>query len=130
MTKFNTTKFYYTENSVICIVTDPTSGQKFIGEAKCHPNDSYNKRIGEQIAEMRAETEIYRFLREAARVEENHFRITITDMKQSKKYNPKSYEAKNIRRAYWEAKTARKEFNTMVQAMKSNIKKYIAVRCK
>lgn len=124
------TKFYYTENIVICIVTDPTSGQKFVGEAKCHPNDSYNKRIGEQIAEMRAETEIYRFLRETARIEENNLRIAIIDMEQSKKYDPKSYEAKNIRKAYWEAKTARKEFNTLVQTMKDSIKKYITVRCK
>lgn len=123
--------FYYTnDNTTICVLTHPDSGQKFVGIAKCNPGDTYNQRIGEQIAEKRAETEMYRHLREAARIEEHNLRIAITDMEQSKKYNPKSYEAKNIRKAYWEAKTARKEFNALVQTMKDAIKKYITVRCK
>jgi hypothetical protein len=79
---------------------------------------------------MRAETEMYRYLRESARDEENRLRILITDMEQSKKYNPKSYEAKSIKREYWDAKMARKEFNTMVQNMRNAIRHYIEVRCK
>jgi len=123
--------FYYTnDNTTICVLTHPDSGQKFVGIAKCNPGDSYNQRIGEQIAEMRAETEIYRYLRESYREEENRLKILITDMEQSKKYNPKSYEAKSIKRQYWNAKSSRIDFDIMIKHMKDTINSYIAVRCK
>lgn len=124
------TKFYHLDHKTICVITSIGTGQKFYGEADWDGTGTFSETIGENIAEKRAIIEMLRYLRESSRDSERVFRIMLTDMQQSKKYNAKSYEAKNIRRAYWEAKDARKTFNEMIKEEKESLQKYIKVRCK
>lgn len=124
------TQFYHFDNKTLCIITSRATGQKFIGEANWDGTGEFNEKIGEEIASRRAYIEILRYLRESSRETEFIMNILLTDMKQSKKYNAKSYEAKNLRRALWEAAVARKTFNEMIQEEKRALQFYIKVKCK
>lgn len=124
------TTFYYADNKTICVITSIATGQKFVGEASWDGTGEFSKTLGEEIASRRAYIEILRYLRESSRETEFAMNILLTDMKQSKKYNAKSYEAKKLRRALWEATDARKTFNEMIQEEKRALQFYIKVRCK
>lgn len=75
-------------------------GQVFIGTAKCHPEDIdfESARVGLTIAESRANIQVLRHIRDCELKPQlkilNHLYM---NMKTSKYYNPKSYEAKMIR---------------------------------
>lgn len=72
----------------------------FTGRATCHPEDMdfESARVGLTIAEARANTEVLRHIREYELKPQlkilNHL---YANMKTSKHYNPKSYEAKMLR---------------------------------
>lgn len=124
------TTFYHAGNKTICIITSKATGQKFVGEANWDGTGEFSETLGEEIASRRAYIEIFRYLRESSRETERIFKILLTDMQQSKKYNAKSYEAKNLRKSLWEATDARKAFNEMLQEEKRALQFYIKVRCK
>lgn len=75
-------------------------GQVFVGTAKCHPEDSdfESARVGLTIAESRANIQVLRYIRDYELKPQlkilNHLYM---NMRTSKYYNPKSYEANMIR---------------------------------
>lgn len=75
-------------------------GQIFVGTAKCHPEDSdfESARVGLTIAESRANIQVLRHIRDCELKPQlkilNHLYM---NMKTSKYYNPKSYEANMLR---------------------------------
>ena len=73
----------------------------FLGQANCHPDDKehMSKYFGLDLAEIRAKNNMLRYIRDtevkpALRILEQLF----TNMKTSKQFNPRSYEARMIRR--------------------------------
>lgn len=122
--------FYHYDNKTICVLTDIDTGEKFYGEANWDGTGEKNDIIGEFIAEHRALINSCRTYREAHKMQVHILERALTDMKQSKKYNPKSYEAKWIRRLIWEHQCCVKQFNVIIKDEKNCIKRYIAVRCK
>lgn len=83
-----------------CRIAD-TNGKQYIGVARCHPEDEpyANEYIGLTIAEARAEIHALRNFRDNELIPVvktlTHLQ---TNMKTSKFYNPKSYEARMLRR--------------------------------
>lgn len=82
------------------IFTINYGGATFIGKARCHPEDmDYgNERTGLTIAEARANIKLMKFKRRfeiQPKIDVlNHI---LANMETSKRYAPKSYEAKSIR---------------------------------
>jgi hypothetical protein len=124
------TEFYHFDKKTICILTDTNTGEKFYGEANWDGTGEYNERVGEGIAEIRARINGLRTIREANRAAAKTLERALIDMKQSKKYNPKSYEAKWLRRLIWEDNEAVKVINDHIKTEKNSLKYYISVRCK
>ena len=97
------TYYDWNENTATAIVTIFTKNpeNKFVGVAACHPDDiPYCKRdVGIHIAEVRAKREIVKYLRDCE-IKPALKALTClqNNMKTSKSYNPKSYEARMLQR--------------------------------
>ena len=100
----------------------------FTGIAHCHPDDLAfaSERTGLYIAETRAIIKVLKFQRD---FEIKPVLATLThlhnNMKTSKNYNPKSYEAKMLRSQirHWEKELATANFELAIE--KENLKVYI-----
>lgn len=82
-----------------CIITD-SYGHIFVGTSTCHPDDKdmLSRRTGEEIAYRRARIESLRAMRENIKVEIATLKQLYYSMKQSSKFNEKSYENKMLQR--------------------------------
>lgn len=82
-----------------CIITD-TKGRTFVGMATCHPDDEdmKSRRTGEEIAYRRARIENIRAIRSDLECELRALNQLYYSMKQSSRFNPKSYENKMLQR--------------------------------
>lgn len=123
-------KFYHFDKKTICVITSLTTGLQFYGEANWDESVPYDERTGDMIAETRAHINVFRTLREQARAVEDTLRIMDTDLRQSKNYNPKSKEAKAIRRQLYETREVRKEFTEAIQDLKIGLNTYLSVKYK
>ena len=96
------TEFLHFDNVTICTMRSDTTGQTFVGMAKCAPEDEdkYNERTGENIAEARAAIELLRSCR-ASLIDtiatQEHL---MGCMEQSNSFNPKCNEFRLLRRNY------------------------------
>lgn len=93
-------KTNYNYNDGLAIYTIKYNNHTFTGRAACHPEDKSfeSARVGLTIAEARANIEVLRHIRECELKPQlkilNHLYANI---RTSKYYNPKSYEAKMLR---------------------------------
>ena len=91
-------KFIYEDGNATCTID--YRGLSFVGTATCHADDRdfMNERVGMSIAECRANIKLLRFIRDYEIKPQlkilNHL---LNNMKNSKHYNPISYEAKMLR---------------------------------
>ena len=115
------------DNYTKCEIKDPKYGRTYIGEAHCHPEDeSYRSTItGSTIAEMRARVELLKTCRNDIRVELEGLEHLYNSMSSSKKFNPKSYEAKRIRRRMYILRRELNETKEIISKDKESIKEYI-----
>ena len=100
-------------------------GYIFMGSAHCHPDDKehMSEHIGLEIAEIRARLNMLRHIRDnetipALRAMEHVF----SNMKTSKQFNPKSYEARMVRRQVNILKGDLAAIKSMISHYKSYIK--------
>ena len=104
------------------------NGQAFEGGAKCHPDDMdmVSERTGCCIAEARAYIKALRFKRDhEIQPKLDILRHLYSNMRSSKKYNPKSYEAQMIRS---QLRALEKELDTVnndIVEEKKYLKEYI-----
>ena len=112
------------EGSAIVKIEDK-NGYVFIGSAQCHPDDKehMSEYLGLEIAEIRARLNMLRHIRDnetipALRVIEHVF----NNMKTSKQFNPKSYEARMIRRQINILKADLKAIKTIIKDYNDYIK--------
>lgn len=91
-------EYFYEDGSALFIIE--YKGQKLIGKALCHPDDSdmESSKVGLSIAEMRANIKLACFMRDFEIKPQlkilNHLK---SNLENSKNYNSKSYEAKMLR---------------------------------
>lgn len=86
--------FYYKDGYAKCIAED-NMGRTFIGEAWCAEEDKEFESMimGSTIAEMRAQIEAARTYRNDLKIKLQALYQLYYSMKNSQKFNPKSYEA-------------------------------------
>ena len=91
--------FGYADGGHSCCIIK-YKGLEFVGEATCHPDDMdfESERTGLCIAEARANIKVLKFKRKFEIIPAlQSLRHLYGNMRSSKKYNPKSYEAQMIR---------------------------------
>ena len=94
----NQDNYGYVDGSAVYIIE--YKGQRFVGEATCHPDDldMESERVGLTIAEIRASIKVQRFIRDyEVKPQLKILQHLYSNMKTSKYFNPISYEAKMVR---------------------------------
>lgn len=96
------TKYNWDSDKGIAIVQiEDKNGNIFVGSAQCHPDDKefMSEKIGYEIAEIRASLNMIRYIRDTETKPQlkilNHI---FSNMKTSKQFNSRSYEASMVRR--------------------------------
>lgn len=110
-----------------CIITDK-QGHKFIGEAKCHPEDmDMNSRFtGITIAEMRANREVFRHIRDNEIIPElKSLKELYGVMKHSTRFNPQSYENIMLQRMIRQKENELSEVRAMIAAQSKDIRQFL-----
>lgn len=126
--------FEYDKDSGIttCIITDKQS-RVFAGVAACHPDDRdmMAEYTGKQIAEMRAIIKMLRDIRDnELKPQIKALKMLHTNMKQSKHYNPKSYETIMLRRALNQKEADLDEIKLMIDQEQNDLRNFIAEKDK
>lgn len=109
----------------MAILTDPKTNNTFIGHATCHPDDReyMSEYTGIDIADMRARLSILRNIRDAEiKPQLKVVKHLYCNMKTSKLYNPKSYEARMVRRQYYFLQRDLKTMQDLIDEYKTYIK--------
>lgn len=109
----------------MAILTDTNTGKTFLGEAICHPDDKeyMSEYTGIDIADMRARLNILRDIRDSdIKPQLKVVKHLYCNMKTSKLYNPKSYEAKIVRRQYYFLQKDLKTIQDLINEYKTYIK--------
>ena len=116
-----------------CVITDTSGGVTLsgYGRAICHDDDEVRKNqiTGDYIAFTRAQIDILRKKRDyelkPSIVAIEHI---ISTMKNSKKYNPNSYEAKRIKKELQNLKLDLKYINTVIEDTQLGLKEYLTLK--
>lgn len=124
----NTMAFSYDaeENLASCIIS--YNGMEFVGIAQCHPDDFdfASERTGCTIAELRAHIKMLRYRRDGEITPTlKTFKHMMDCMKTSKKFNPKSYEAKMIRNKINQLEDELHEIKSDIKYFNNNLRTYI-----
>jgi len=99
--KFKESYNWNEETGKAIVKVEDNMGHTFIGVAQCHPDDMdiKSKNLGLELADIRARLNAIRHIRDneikPALKMLKHLQST---MEKSKRYNPKSYEARMLRR--------------------------------
>lgn len=119
---------YDTETGVTtCFITDK-QGRVYTGWAMCHPDDKdmMAEYTGKSIAEARATINMLRSIRDNdIAPQAKALRMLQTNMKQSKNYNPKSYEAKMLRRALNQREAELEEIKLWIKQERDDLRMFI-----
>ena len=97
--KLQQPKFIYGEEKGMSICKLETKYGLFVGKAKCHPDDfdMKSEKVGCEIAYSRAAIKSLKYERECIiKPSLKSLKQLYYSMKHSKKFNPKSYEAKML----------------------------------
>lgn len=97
--------YTWNEETGIAIYTmkDMETNTTVIGKAQCHPDDKskMSKYLGLEIAELRAKISVLRNIRDVeVKPQLKILKHLYTNMTTNKQYNPRSYEARMVRRQY------------------------------
>lgn len=109
----------------MAILTDTKTGKTFLGEAICHPDDKQqmSEYTGLDIADMRARLNILRDIRDSEiKPQIKIIKHLYYNMKTNKLYNPKSYEARMVRRQYHILQEDLKNINNLIHEQSIYIK--------
>lgn len=99
-----------------------------IGIAKCHPDDKEHKSeiTGTSIAEMRAAIDICQQIKKyEVKPGLAALKHLYGTMKESKKFNPESYEAKRLMKEIKNYENEINDINTQIKVIKQNLQDYI-----
>ena len=106
-------------------IVDTKTGKTFSGKAICHPDDKeyMSEYRGLDIADMRARINMLRDIRDSEiKPQLKVIKHLYCNMKTNKLYNPKSYEARAVRRQYHILQENLKIIQDLIQENKTYIK--------
>ena len=123
--------FWFEEQGHTMCIIDDGEGNLFKGTAQCHEKDEKFKseRIGEYIAESRALIEMYKYkLHNEAIPAYKALKHLKNSMEQSYRYNPKSFEARVMKKEYFYAKEVVEMYRIALKNTKNELAKYLDKR--
>ena len=110
---------------------EDTDGNIFIGIAKCHPDDAAHKSeyLGTEIAEIRARMNMIRHIRDTEiKPALKALKHVQANMETNKQYNPRSYEARTVRRQIKIKEADLKAIKELIESYKDYIKNISAYK--
>ena len=123
------TKYEYKDG--ITTTTILYKGKKFIGEAKCHPDDKdlESSWTGSYISENRAIIKLFSHIRDnELRPHLEALQQLYYSMSRSKYYDPESYEAKMLQRAIYRTRKSLQETKISITRLKEDLRDYIQTK--
>lgn len=121
-------KFRYDQEAGVTICQyEDKYGRLFLGTAMCAPEDEDVKSefTGYSIAEYRAKIDYARTRKIDALMRYEALRDLYYSMQHSSHYNPKSYEARRIKKHYMQALGNLKEARVTYQGLQTGLRNYI-----
>ncbi len=111
-----------------CIIVD--KDKTFIGLALCHPDDMdfMSEKTGCNIAESKARIEMLKYKRDELKATIKTFKHFMSCIKNSKNYNPNSYETKMIRRQLRQLENQLATTKQEIATEKEALKEYIVLK--
>lgn len=121
-------QYLWREEDKTALTTIFYKNYTFTGEAHCHPDDQdmMSKLTGQTIAEYRATIKYLRFVRDCElQPQLKALKQLYYNMKHSKNFNPKSYEAIMLYRQIRHIEEDLKEIGFMITNTKDNLQCYL-----
>lgn len=124
-------KYTWNEETGIAICEIPIGDKIFIGDAFCadEDEDMKSEKVGLEIAEKRAYIDYFKHCRDneikpkLAALNQLYY-----SMKDSKKFNPKSYEAKMLKRQIYMYEDSLKGIKELIRTYRYDLKRLIDVK--
>lgn len=110
-----------------CEICNKTTGDLWVGAAICHSddNDMMSEKTGKEIAFRRAEIAALQWQKQQLKVELKSLKQLYYSMDRSKKFNPKSYEARMLRRQISQREDDIAGFTEIIEIKKLDLKDFI-----
>lgn len=111
-----------------CIIQD--KNQTFYGLATCHPDDEdmMNQNTGLEIATRRAEIKYFKYQRNILKIKLNTLHQVYNSMKDSKKFNSKSYESRMLRKQIFILNSELDVVKEIIANLQENLTTYINLK--
>lgn len=110
----------------MCIIND--GKRTYVGAAWCDPQDldMMSEKTGCFIAETRALINYWKTLRNEQRIILKAYKDIYNSISQSNKYNPNSYEAKQLNKYIWLTEQDLNFYRNEIKALNQTLTKFIA----
>ena len=119
------TTFEYPESSGIVICKLTIDNRTYIGSARCHPNDTYSKRVGERLSYDRASMKYLREKRNELRMQLKSLRHLLSIYNQSSQVKKENYEYKMLSRQIAALENDIDEMKYVIDEIKEVDKQYV-----
>ena len=122
--------FYSENNEYYCVLEDKV-GNKFVGIAKCHPDDKdlESEKVGYYIALCRAKIKfLYHIKNNELKPQLKILKQLYFAMNRSKHYNDKSYEAKMLKKHYYMIKEELDDIHNFIKETKKELRDYLLTK--
>lgn len=118
---------YNSDTNIATVIITDELGRTYCGNAFVHPDDldMANEKTGLSIAFSRAQIKLFNAKRQDAKQRLKGFKQLYYTMKDSKHYNPKSYEARMLNRSIKRTQEEIDVFEAMITTTRQNISEYI-----
>lgn len=119
------TTFEYQESSGIVICKLIIDNRTYVGSARCHPNDTYSKRVGERLSYDRASIKYLREKRNELIVQLKGLRHLLSIYNQSSRVKKENYEYKMLSRQITALENDIYEMKYVIDEIKEVDKQYV-----
>ena len=119
------TTFEYQESSGIVICKLIIDNRTYVGSARCHPNDTYSKRVGERLSYDRASIKYLREKRNELIMQLKGLRHLLSIYNQSSRVKKENYEYKMLSRQITALENDIYEMKYVIDEIKEVDKQYV-----
>ena len=124
---YKNVKFRFSNETGVTICEMKYNNQDFTAMAVCAPEDEdmLNEKTGQEIAFNRACVKVLQYEKQRLKTENDGLKSFYYSIKHSKKFNPKSYEAKMLMHQINIREQDIAELKTEIKELKDYIKRYV-----
>lgn len=119
------TTFEYQESSGIVICKLIIDNKTYVGSARCHPDDTYSKRVGERLSYDRASMKYLREKRNELKMQLQSLRHLLSIYNQSSQVKKENYEYKMLSQQIAALENDIDEMKYVINEIKEVDKQYV-----